>query len=123
MESKSAEEAKAPSLHEMLNGLGVGIDAFEGGGVSVMEARIPKGTWLGQHVHDYEHLSILASGVAKVEFEDRVEVITAPACITIPAGHKHRVTAITDVVWYCVHTTSEAEKIDAITAGDQHAVR
>lgn len=86
-----------------------------GGGTYAKETLIPKGVRLTQHVHSYDHLSILAKGDVEVEVDGQVFGFVAPACITIKAGAQHSVTALTEAVWYCVHSTEETDplKVDA----------
>lgn len=89
---------------------GVKISHLFGGGVYAKETRIPAGVFLQQHVHKYDHLSILASGRALVEVEGSVSEFSGPACLVIKAGKSHKVTAVTDAVWYCVHATSSIDE-------------
>lgn len=71
------------------------------------EVHIPAGIELGQHVHPYSHLSILAQGEAIVTVEGLHMRRVAPVCILIPAGVAHKVKAVTDVVWFCIHGTDD----------------
>ena len=50
---------------------------------------------------------------------EQVEVIEAPACVEIKAGMTHGVKAITDCVWFCIHSTDEKDpsKVDQILIG------
>lgn len=81
------------------------INHFFGGGVYAKETLIPAGFVLTQHRHAFDHLSILASGHVAVEVDGVGREVFGPACIVIGAGKEHRVTALTDAVWYCVHAT------------------
>ena len=87
-----------------------------GGGVYAKETHIPAGHLLGKHVHEFDHLSILASGTVELSIDGEVSVIHAPACLTIEAGKEHCVRSVTDVVWYCVHSTdcTDADKVDQV---------
>ncbi len=76
-----------------------------GGGTYAKETHIPAGCVLVQHQHVYEHLSILASGVAEVDLALR----QGPCVVVIPAKTYHRVRAITDCVWFCIHATEERD--------------
>jgi quercetin dioxygenase-like cupin family protein len=78
------------------------------------ETHIPAGVELQQHVHPHDHISVLESGTALVKFGDKEMEITGPKWIGIKNGIKHSVTAVTDVVWWCVHITDETdpEKVD-----------
>jgi quercetin dioxygenase-like cupin family protein len=85
-------------------------------GVYAKQMFLPKGAQAETHEHKYDHLSILASGIAAVNIEGKVTIYTGPAAINIPAGKKHRVDALKDAVWFCVHATDETdiEKIDSV---------
>lgn len=85
-------------------------------GLYAKEVFVPEGTAILKHVHDFSHLSILASGRVVVMMEDTQKVVTAPACIEIKAGVTHGVKALTNCVWFCIHATDEkdASKVDDI---------
>jgi quercetin dioxygenase-like cupin family protein len=85
-------------------------------GMYAKETRIPAGMWLLQHVHAYDHLSILASGVVRLEVDGGVLELHGPRAIAIRKGQSHKVTAITDAVWFCIHPTDEtdADKVDDV---------
>lgn len=97
-----------------LDEAGVGITHHFVGGLYAKETHIPAGIKLSQHVHKYDHLSALMKGSVMVEVDGKGEVHVAPKLLTIKAGKAHEVTAITNVVWACLHATDEtdAEKID-----------
>jgi quercetin dioxygenase-like cupin family protein len=81
-----------------------------GAGVYAKETHIPAGCVLGQHKHKFDHLSILASGNATLSSPGRFDrILQGPSVITIPAGTEHTVKAITDCVWYCIHSTEERD--------------
>lgn len=84
-------------------------------GVYAKEVRIPSGATLLQHKHKYDHMSILASGLARVIVNERTTLYEAPAVIDIHAGEAHTVQALSDCVWFCVHPTNETDpaKIDS----------
>jgi mannose-6-phosphate isomerase-like protein (cupin superfamily) len=77
---------------------------------------LPKGYEALAHSHKYTHLSILAQGKAIVRTDDTSAEYTAPACIEIKAGIHHSITALEDVVWYCIHATDVADpsKVDEV---------
>lgn len=85
-------------------------------GLYAKEAVIPAGYKVAKHIHNYTHLSLLASGKALVTAGDVVKEYTGPACIEITAGISHKVEAITDVVWFCIHAvdTADPKNIDEI---------
>jgi quercetin dioxygenase-like cupin family protein len=85
-------------------------------GVYAKQMALPKGHFAVSHKHNYSHLSVLASGEALVEVDGIVNLYKAPACIHIAADTEHKITALEDVVWYCIHATDETdvEKIDKV---------
>lgn len=84
--------------------------------VYAKQMRLKKGEVATTHAHKYDHLSILASGSAKLNIDGLGSFITGPAAIHIPAGKHHMIEAITDLCWFCIHATDETdiEKIDKI---------
>lgn len=80
-------------------------------GVYGKRTLMPAGTIGVQHSHTYDHCSILKRGMAAVDGK----VYSAPACIVIPAHRQHRVEAITDAEWWCIHPTDETDpaQVDA----------
>lgn len=85
-------------------------------GVYAKQMHLPKGYFAVSHKHSYSHLSILAAGVAEVETDDGKAIYAAPACINIAAGLNHKITALEDVTWFCIHATDETDvaKIDEV---------
>jgi quercetin dioxygenase-like cupin family protein len=85
-----------------------------GAGVYAKETRIPARYVLVQHKHVYTHLSILACGTAMLSKGTQCIQITGPKVITVEANEHHRVEAITDCVWFCIHATHETDpdKVD-----------
>jgi mannose-6-phosphate isomerase-like protein (cupin superfamily) len=92
------------------------IKHYFGGGVYAKETIIPAGNWLVQHIHHFDHLSILAQGSVELITEETTVKITAPACITLRAGIHHGVRSLTDVIWYCIHATDcvDETEIDSL---------
>lgn len=92
------------------------VQHFFAAGVYAKETHIPADHCFTQHVHSYDHMSILAKGWVVVRLDGVETEYEAPACIHIEAGKNHEVTGITDSVWYCIHATEETdpEKIDKV---------
>jgi hypothetical protein len=92
------------------------ISHHEWPGVYGKRTAMPAGTHGVQHAHTYAHCSILKSGSVMVLDESAVwRRHDAPACLVIPAGHRHEVRALTDAVWWCIHptdVTGDPERID-----------
>lgn len=96
----------------------VGIVHHFGGGIYAKQTTIPAGLVLSQHKHTHDHLSLLTHGSVIVAVDGITTKHTAtpgaPVVLTIPAGKTHKVEALTDVVWFCIHATDETdpEKVD-----------
>lgn len=101
-------------FNENFDDVGVVIEHHFGGKVYAKETRIPAGLRLDQHRHNFDHLSILASGSVVVSVDGVDTQHDAPKCMVIEAGKSHSVTSLTDTVWYCVHGTdcTDPDKID-----------
>jgi quercetin dioxygenase-like cupin family protein len=76
-----------------------------GGGVYIKETHFKAGEWGEKHTHNFDHLSTLASGRVELEIDGVSVEIEGPKILTIIADKVHRVKAITDVVWLCIHAT------------------
>lgn len=75
---------------------------------------LKEGFAIGTHKHTFTHMSILAKGVARVEANGESKVYEAGECIEIAANIEHRIFALEDIVWFCIHATSvtDPELID-----------
>lgn len=106
-------------MSDILERNGVKIVHHFSSGVYAKETVIPAGTVLTQHIHPHDHMSLLAIGTVEVQKGDETFVSKSPAVLTIEKGIAHKVTALTDSVWYCIHATEEtdAEKIDTVLVG------
>ena len=79
-------------------------------GLYAKEMSIPADTFVVQHQHTYDHLSVLAAGKVRVLFNGELsKEFTAPACINIVKGVNHAIYALEDSVWFCIHATSETD--------------
>ena len=85
-------------------------------GVYAKQMALPKGHFAISHKHSYSHLSVLASGIAIVECDGIETTYEAPSCIEIKAGVSLKITALEDVIWYCIHATDEknVDKVDEV---------
>jgi quercetin dioxygenase-like cupin family protein len=88
---------------ENLETAGVEQVLYEADGVTAVHYFMKRGAMLVKHVHDYAHLSILASGHVKVVTPKTTRWVVGPACLTIEAGEEHQIDALEDSHWYCVH--------------------
>lgn len=78
-------------------------------GIYAKQMELPKDHYAVSHKHTYDHLSILAAGVVLVEVDGIETTYTAPACLNIVAGAEHKITALEDSFWYCIHATTETD--------------
>lgn len=94
--------------------VGCEIEHHFSSGVYAKQTLIPQGVCLEQHRHSFDHMSILASGQARVDVEGSTLVLNGPAVVDIKANKVHKVTALTPCVWFCIHATEETDpdKID-----------
>lgn len=92
------------------------IKHFFSGREYAKQMTLPAGHYAETHEHAYDHISILAHGEVTVEIDGARERHVGPTAIVIPANRKHRIDAITDSVWFCVHATDETdpEKVDQV---------
>jgi quercetin dioxygenase-like cupin family protein len=70
---------------------------------------LPAGHKADTHRHNFDHLSILASGIARVTVDGETTLHIGPECLTIRAGAVHYIEAVTGIVWYCIHATDETD--------------
>ncbi len=107
------------NVTEQLASAGIGVTHHFADGLYAKEYRMPAGTVIGKHVHDYDHLSSLAMGQVLLTIDGVQSEHRAPAMLTVKAHKVHVVQAITDAVWYCIHATDETdpEKVDEALGG------
>ncbi len=86
---------------------GVIIKHHFAAGTYIKETFIPAGITLTQHIHSYDHLSVLVSGKAIVEVNGEPKIYDTYMVMNIEAGKRHKVVAVTDVVWLCIHATDD----------------
>lgn len=89
---------------------------FHGAGVYVIQTLLHPGAEVVQHVHKYDHLSIIPRNgrvELMVEGEDP-RTLTGPCSVVIEAGKKHSVRALTPVLWQCIHRI-DGEVVDEET--------
>lgn len=70
--------------------------------------------WLGragdaiqQHKHSFDHMSYLAIGEVLVEVDGTTARHIGPCALLIEAEKFHKITAITDCLWLCIHSIPE----------------
>ena len=66
------------------------------------------------HIHNYDHITLLAAGSVRVHVEDKTTDYKAPYMIMIVKGQRHYLEALEDnTIAYCVHALRNAESADA----------
>ena len=90
------------------------IQHYFSSGVYIREMHLPKDHFAETHKHNFDHLSILSKGKALVECDEEMQIYKAPSCIEIKAGKEHKITALEDLTWFCIHATdvTDADEID-----------
>ena len=90
-----------------------------GAGVYIKETEFAEGETVPMHEHVHTHQSVLCQVVARLEVDGEPRFIRGPCVLTIEAGHRHSVQAVTRIVWLCIHATDEtdAERIDSTLVG------
>ena len=71
-------------------------------GVFLVQTVARAGSVLESHVHDHGHLSYLVSGIAEVTIAGETSVHEGPKPLLVPKDTKHKVVAVTNVVWLCI---------------------
>ena len=67
------------------------------------------------HCHQFDHLTLLASGVLQVVVNGHTTVYRAPTMIYIHADYQHELTALEpDTVAYCIHALRDGNGVDDI---------
>lgn len=67
------------------------------------------------HVHNFDHVTLLAKGSVTVDVEGKTSIFNAPHIIYIAKGKRHFLTANEDdTLAYCVHALRSGEKEEDI---------
>jgi quercetin dioxygenase-like cupin family protein len=111
-----------PFLHPLITSLvniappDLNIKHHFSSGVYIKQMRLPKAHYAETHEHKYDHFGLLGSGSASVEIDGAKHTYEGPCVIEIKAGAKHKITALTDITWFCIHATNETDikKIDQV---------
>ena len=92
----------------------VSVKHFFSSGVYAKQQELRAGEFVMTHRHCYDHMSILAQGACKLTVDGVETEISAPRCVEIKANVSHRIEALQDSVWFCIHHTTETDvsKID-----------
>ena len=76
------------------------------------------GTLIEQHVHAYDHITMIAVGSFRVWRDGKIlGDYKAPSGVVIEAGRRHMLQALEPgSLLYCIHRTDKAGEIDTIPA-------
>lgn len=85
------------------------IEHFFTEGVYARKMEIQAGTEVPTHKHVYDHLSILAKGRVRVAVGPIIQEYVAPAMIEIKKDMSHKITALEDSLWFCIHATTATD--------------
>lgn len=85
------------------------IKHHSAGGVYMREQTLNAGNEVEKHQHDYDHLSFLCAGIAVVEVSGEIQTLHAPYALTIKAGEMHKIYAVTNITWLCIHAEAVAD--------------
>lgn len=67
------------------------------------------------HIHNFDHITLLAKGSVEVDVEGAKTVFAAPHMIYIAKGKRHFLTALEDgTTAYCVHALRTGEREEDI---------
>lgn len=81
----------------------------DGSGVYIKQTKIPAGVELAMHEHTFTHKSVLCHGSVRLSVGGVVRDVSGPAVLSVAQGVPHRVMALTDCVWLCIHATDETD--------------
>lgn len=92
----------------------------DGSRVYIKETMIQKGRALDMHIHTFTHKSVLCSGRVRLTVDGKTSTVKAPAVLTVHRGIAHRVEALADSVWLCIHASevTDPDMIDHTLVGD-----
>lgn len=67
------------------------------------------------HVHNFDHLTLLAKGKLEVTVDGKASVFTAPQMIYIKADKNHKLVALEDdTLAYCIHALRTKDGSDIL---------
>lgn len=67
------------------------------------------------HLHNYDHMTLLAHGSVKVHVDGNTSIFKAPQMIFIKSGKRHFIEAIEDgTIAYCVHALRNIDTEDIL---------
>ena len=106
-------EPRLPEMFDAVPEQPISTEIALYGGVFVKRHVVPKaGSYVPQHSHSYDHLSLLSAGAMRGWCDGKyLGDFTAPAEIRIPAGAKHTFLTLVDgTTFCCVHSVDRFEE-------------
>jgi len=85
---------------------GILIEHHFSDGLYIKKTIIPAGVELPQHAHQYAHASVVVDGLGTFSAGSRVIEFGPGDILNVPARTAHRLVALTEVTWLCIHATS-----------------
>jgi len=71
------------------------------------------------HAHEFDHITLLATGSVKMKHDNGEQEFTAPQLIVTPKGITHEFSAITnDVLLCCIHAIRDGSTVEDIAKQD-----
>jgi hypothetical protein len=71
------------------------------------------------HAHEFDHITLLATGSVKMKHDNGEQEFTAPQLIVTPKGITHEFSAITnDVLLCCIHAIRDGSTVDDVAKQD-----
>lgn len=87
-------------------------------GIFIKQIVIPANTIVPQHLHTYDHHSMLAKGkVMAFRGDENLGTFQSPMPIFIKAGVQHSFLALEDSIIYCIHNLHGEDEVDIIAEG------
>lgn len=87
----------------------IGIKHHFSAGVYIREQKLDCGYEVKTHKHSFDHFGLLGSGQAVVTVDGQRTTYKGPCVIEIKAGRTHRILAVTNITWFCIHACDVAE--------------
>src|SRR5262245_50072941 len=89
------------TLKDRVNG---DAQRFHGAGIYIIQTQLQPGAEVVQHLHKYDHLSVIPrGGRVELDIEGEKRILIGPCSVVIAAGKRHSVRALTPVLWQCIH--------------------
>lgn len=115
----SLDEERARALEatpEVLESLGFSVQIHVFGGVFAKISHLAAGSFIGKHVHDHDHMSVLVSGAGVLWRDRNPESLCDLSVVEVPASQHHEFRATAPSVWMCLWSVDGALKAEEAAA-------